>query len=221
MVLDADDGRGRRDGWEQEGCGPQEGGAARNKTGETWSGGLRVAHGWASLQVSSGVDDFEEVSQTAITTNGELGVQPVPQGAGTKAHAANPKANPTPRKHPFAASVSSPDLSHTNTKAAASLSEEDLDYQQHRKSVEKNLGLALNGQTYANMEFVKALSLDATTSFTQLMTKVYIVSKNIQSEPMPNFRTRSSTESWTKKKKKKKKRKKEFVEYVWSYTLSN
>eukprot|EP00536_Pseudo-nitzschia_multiseries_P009489 jgi/Psemu1/23318/gm1.23318_g len=53
-------------------------------------------------------------------------------------------------------------------------------------------------------EFVKALSLDVSTSFTQLMTKVYIVSKIIQSEPMPDFRKKSSTPSPTKKKKKKK-----------------
>eukprot|EP00536_Pseudo-nitzschia_multiseries_P004442 jgi/Psemu1/9970/gm1.9970_g len=64
----------------------------------------------------------------------------------------------------------------------------------NQRSVEKNFGLALNGRTYANTEFVKA--------FTQLMKKVYIVSKIIQSEPMPDFRKKSSTPSLTKKEKK-------------------
>eukprot|EP00536_Pseudo-nitzschia_multiseries_P019454 jgi/Psemu1/60791/gm1.60791_g len=153
------------------------------------------------------VDDSEEASQTATTTNGELGVQPVPQRGATKDPAAHPKANPRQRKHLPAALVSSPDLSQTspsstNTKMVASLSEEDLDYQQHRRSTEKNLGSALNGQAYANTELVKALSSDVSTSFTQLMTKGYTVSKIIQSEPMPNFRKKLSTEYLAKNKKK-------------------
>eukprot|EP00536_Pseudo-nitzschia_multiseries_P002515 jgi/Psemu1/5719/gm1.5719_g len=143
-------------------------------------------------------------SKTATTTNIECGVEAVPQGAATKVPAAHPKANPSQRKPPPAGLVHSPSLSRTNTKAVASLSEEDLDYQKHRRSVEKNLGSALNGQTYANRKFVKALSLDVSTYFTQLMTKVYMVSKIIQSKPMPNFRKKSPTESPNKKKKKKK-----------------
>eukprot|EP00536_Pseudo-nitzschia_multiseries_P009710 jgi/Psemu1/24045/gm1.24045_g len=138
------------------------------------------------------VDDSEEASQTATITNKEVGVQAVPEGAATKVPAAHPKANPSQRKSPPPGSVLSPDLSCTNTKA----------------SVEKNLGLALNGQRYTNAEFVKASSPDVSTSFTQLMTKVYIVSKIIQSEPMPNFRKKLPTESPTKKKKKKEKEKK-------------
>eukprot|EP00536_Pseudo-nitzschia_multiseries_P015881 jgi/Psemu1/44141/gm1.44141_g len=122
------------------------------------------------------VDDSEEASQTATTTNGELGVQPVPQGAATKDPAAHPKANPRQRKHLPAAL--------------------------HRRSTEKKIGSALNDQMYANTELVKALSSDVSTSFTQLMTKGYIVSKIIQSEPMPNFRKKLSTEYLAKKKKK-------------------
>eukprot|EP00536_Pseudo-nitzschia_multiseries_P005884 jgi/Psemu1/13915/gm1.13915_g len=98
----------------------------------------------------------------------------------------------------------SDDISNAVQKANAEV-EEDLDYRKHRRSVEKNLGSALNGQTYANKEFVKALrSLDVSTSFTQLMTTVYIVSKIIQSEPMPSFRKKLSTPSLAKKKRKKK-----------------
>eukprot|EP00536_Pseudo-nitzschia_multiseries_P011755 jgi/Psemu1/29850/gm1.29850_g len=58
---------------------------------------------------------------------------------------------------------------------------------------------------YANTEFAKAFSSYVSMYFTQLMTKPYIVSKIIQSEPMPNFRKKLSTKSPTKKKKKKKK----------------
>eukprot|EP00536_Pseudo-nitzschia_multiseries_P011830 jgi/Psemu1/30212/gm1.30212_g len=109
----------------------------------------------------------------------------------------NPSANTQQRKPP-----------PIYPRTISSLSEEDLNYRKHWRSVEKNFGLALNGQTYANTEFAKALSWDVSTSFTQLMTKVYIVSKIIQSELMTNFRKKSSTPSLTKKKGKKRRRKK-------------
>eukprot|EP00536_Pseudo-nitzschia_multiseries_P007657 jgi/Psemu1/18428/gm1.18428_g len=98
------------------------------------------------IQVLGTVPD--EFSDTAPTPNAEVG---------------NPKANNKQRKPP-----------PTYPKVTPSLSEEDLDSQNHQRSMENNLGLALNGQTYANMEFVKALSLNVSVSFTQLMTKVYI-----------------------------------------------
>eukprot|EP00536_Pseudo-nitzschia_multiseries_P005549 jgi/Psemu1/12816/gm1.12816_g len=137
----------------------------------------------------------DEFSDTGTTTNTKVGVQAVPPVVTAMVvSTAKPKASTKQRGPP-----------PTYTKAVASLSEEDLDYQKHQRSLEKNLGLALNGQAHANTEFVKALSLDVSTSFTQWKTKVYIISKNIQSDPMPNFRKKFSTESLTKKKKEKKK----------------
>eukprot|EP00536_Pseudo-nitzschia_multiseries_P001761 jgi/Psemu1/4006/gm1.4006_g len=98
------------------------------------------------------------------TANTEVGVQAVPPVVAARVvPAANPKANTDQRKPP-----------PTYTKVVVSLLEEDLDYRKHQRSVEKNLGSALNGQTYVNAEFVQALSLNVSTSFTQLMTKVYI-----------------------------------------------
>eukprot|EP00536_Pseudo-nitzschia_multiseries_P010527 jgi/Psemu1/26208/gm1.26208_g len=104
----------------------------------------------------------------------------------------SPKANPKQRKHP-----------QIYPKAIPSLSEEDLDYQQHRRSVEKSLGLALNGQTYANTEFVKALSSDVSTSFTQLMKKEEVIHSISDKE----------------KEKEEEEEKREFVEYIWFYTF--
>eukprot|EP00536_Pseudo-nitzschia_multiseries_P012219 jgi/Psemu1/31303/gm1.31303_g len=93
--------------------------------------------------------------------------------------------------------------------AIRSTVQDDVDHQKHRTSIEKNLQLALNGQTYASAEFVKALSFKFATYFTQLMTKVFIVSKIIQSEPRPDFTKKLSTKSLTKKKGKKKTEEKE------------
>eukprot|EP00536_Pseudo-nitzschia_multiseries_P011723 jgi/Psemu1/29748/gm1.29748_g len=68
----------------------------------------------------------DEASETVATTNIEVGVQAIPEGAATKIPAAHPKANPCQRK--------------------PSPTDEHLDYQKHWRSAEKNLGLALNGQ---------------------------------------------------------------------------
>eukprot|EP00536_Pseudo-nitzschia_multiseries_P009925 jgi/Psemu1/24557/gm1.24557_g len=145
----------------------------------------------APKYISQDNDVPEEASNSVLGTVSDEFSDTVPK---PNAEAGNPKANAKQRKPP-----------PTYPKGIPSLSEEDLNYRNHWRSVEKNLGSALNGQMYANTEFVKALSLDVSTSFTQLMTKVvYIVSKIIQSEPMPSFRKKLSTPSPTKKKKKKK-----------------
>eukprot|EP00536_Pseudo-nitzschia_multiseries_P001370 jgi/Psemu1/3243/gm1.3243_g len=102
--------------------------------------------------ISQDDDVPEEASETAVRTNKVPAVPP--QVLGTvcdgfsdtapklNAEVGNPKANTGQREPP-----------PTYVKATLSLSEEDLDYQNHQRSVEKNLGSALNGQTYADTEF--------------------------------------------------------------------
>eukprot|EP00536_Pseudo-nitzschia_multiseries_P004680 jgi/Psemu1/10533/gm1.10533_g len=134
-------------------------------------------------QVGTVSDAF---SDTVTTMNAEVGVQSVPPVvAAMVVPAANPKENDKQRK-----------AQSTYAKAVPSLSEEDLDYPNHWRSVEENLGLALNGQMYANTEFVKALRLDLSTSFNQLMTKVYIVSKMSTQSPMKKKKKRELSLLW-------------------------
>eukprot|EP00536_Pseudo-nitzschia_multiseries_P010124 jgi/Psemu1/25075/gm1.25075_g len=71
---------------------------------------------------------------------------------------------------------------------------EVVDYQDYLNSVQNNLQLALHDQLYTSREFVKALSADATTLLSQLITKIYII---------------SLMKSDSKKKKKKNKKAKE------------
>eukprot|EP00536_Pseudo-nitzschia_multiseries_P008659 jgi/Psemu1/21015/gm1.21015_g len=55
--------------------------------------------------------------------------------------------------------------------------------------------------------YMRNLSLDVTTCFTALLTKVYLVSKIIESEPTPDFRKSMSTTKSAEKKKGKGKKK--------------
>eukprot|EP00536_Pseudo-nitzschia_multiseries_P006938 jgi/Psemu1/16478/gm1.16478_g len=84
---------------------------------------------------------------------------------------------------------------------------DDDDQQEHRRSVEINLKLALSHQSYETSEFVRVLSFEVTTCFAALTTKVYLVSRIIQSKPRLDFRKKTSTTSTSKKKKKGKKKK--------------
>eukprot|EP00536_Pseudo-nitzschia_multiseries_P011860 jgi/Psemu1/30316/gm1.30316_g len=61
-------------------------------------------------------------------------------------------------------------------------------------------GAALKDESYGTDEFVRSLSVEVTTCFTALTTKVYLVSKIIESEPRPDFRKSTSTTSAAKKK---------------------
>eukprot|EP00536_Pseudo-nitzschia_multiseries_P015576 jgi/Psemu1/43116/gm1.43116_g len=83
----------------------------------------------------------------------------------------------------------------------------DDDQWKHRMSVENNLKAALRNESYATDEFLRNLSLEVTTCFTALMTKVYLVSSIIESEPRPDFRKTTSTTSRSDKKGKGKKKK--------------
>eukprot|EP00536_Pseudo-nitzschia_multiseries_P010574 jgi/Psemu1/26376/gm1.26376_g len=161
-------------------------------------------HGFKSpCNVTALVTSPDDDSEAAGIKNHDKSPLLKKRRAAMEVPAAHPKVNPSSqRKPPPAGSAHSPDLSCTNTKAVASLSEEDLDYRQHQRSVESWIGTEWSD--VCNTEFVKASSLNVSTSFTQLMTKVYIVSKFIQSEPMLDFRKKFSTQSRTNKKKKKK-----------------
>eukprot|EP00536_Pseudo-nitzschia_multiseries_P000461 jgi/Psemu1/1034/gm1.1034_g len=140
----------------------------------------------------------------------------VPQAAAIKAHGVPQRAKnrhqlASPPKcavsvRPQQGSPCSPSI--TEGASVPITIQEDVDCQEYLNSVKNNLQLALHGQLYASTEFVKASSSDVTrTSFSQLMTKVYIVSKIIQLKPMPNFHKMSSmTSDCTAKKKKKKKK---------------
>eukprot|EP00536_Pseudo-nitzschia_multiseries_P019662 jgi/Psemu1/62140/gm1.62140_g len=83
----------------------------------------------------------------------------------------------------------------------------DDNQQKHRMSVLKNLKSSLRSQSYATDEFVRALSLEVTTCFTALMTKVYLVSRIIESKPRPDFRKTMSTAPPSEKKGRGKKTK--------------
>eukprot|EP00536_Pseudo-nitzschia_multiseries_P004582 jgi/Psemu1/10280/gm1.10280_g len=61
--------------------------------------------------------------------------------------------------------------------------------------------------SYGTDEFVKNLRLEVTTCFTALTTKVYLVSRIIDSQPRPDFRKTQSTTSLAEKKVRGKKKK--------------
>eukprot|EP00536_Pseudo-nitzschia_multiseries_P007856 jgi/Psemu1/18935/gm1.18935_g len=83
----------------------------------------------------------------------------------------------------------------------------DGDQRKHRMSVENNLKAALRNESYATDEFLRNLSLEVTTCFSALTTKVYLVSSIIESEPTPDFRKTTSTTSRSEKKGRGKKKK--------------
>eukprot|EP00536_Pseudo-nitzschia_multiseries_P000417 jgi/Psemu1/916/gm1.916_g len=58
-----------------------------------------------------------------------------------------------------------------------SLDKHDDDQNKHRYEVYWNLKAALKDESYGTDEFVRNLSVEVTTCFTALMTKVYLVSK--------------------------------------------
>ena len=89
-----------------------------------------------------------------------------------------------------------------------SLDKHDTDQRDHRQAVINNLTKALKGESYGTEEFVRNLSLEVTTCFTALLTRVYLVSKIIESEPTPDFRKSMSTTNSAEKKKGKGKKKK-------------
>eukprot|EP00536_Pseudo-nitzschia_multiseries_P019108 jgi/Psemu1/58948/gm1.58948_g len=89
-----------------------------------------------------------------------------------------------------------------------SLDKHDTDQRDHRKAVISNLRKALKDESYGTEEFVRNLSLEVTTCFTALLTKVYLVSKIIESEPKTDFRKSMSTTNSAEKKKGKGKKKK-------------
>eukprot|EP00536_Pseudo-nitzschia_multiseries_P004623 jgi/Psemu1/10390/gm1.10390_g len=55
----------------------------------------------------------------------------------------------------------------------------DDNQRKHRMSVENNLKAALRNESYATDEFLRNLSLEVTTCFTALTTKVYLVSNHV------------------------------------------
>eukprot|EP00536_Pseudo-nitzschia_multiseries_P006540 jgi/Psemu1/15559/gm1.15559_g len=73
----------------------------------------------------------------------------------------------------------------------------DNEQRKHRMSVENNLKAALRNESYATDEFLRNLSLEVTTCFTALTTKVYLVS---------NFRTTTSSTSRSENKGRGKKK---------------
>eukprot|EP00536_Pseudo-nitzschia_multiseries_P012649 jgi/Psemu1/32758/gm1.32758_g len=89
-----------------------------------------------------------------------------------------------------------------------SLDKHDADQNKHRYAVIWNLKNALKDESYGTEEFVRNLSVQVTTCFTALMTKVYLVSKIIESKPTPDFRKSMSTTKSAEKKKGKGKKKK-------------
>eukprot|EP00536_Pseudo-nitzschia_multiseries_P001202 jgi/Psemu1/2750/gm1.2750_g len=82
-----------------------------------------------------------------------------------------------------------------------SLDKHDDHQNKHQFAVYRNLKAALKNESYGTDEFVKNLSLEVTTCFTALTTKVYLVSKIIESEPRPDFRKSMSTTTSQAKKK--------------------
>eukprot|EP00536_Pseudo-nitzschia_multiseries_P015463 jgi/Psemu1/42691/gm1.42691_g len=89
-----------------------------------------------------------------------------------------------------------------------SLDKHDANQSDHLYGVIRNLKKALKDESYGTEEFVRNLSVEVKTCFTALMTKVYLVSKIIESEPTPDFRkSMSTTKSAEKKKGKGKKNK--------------
>eukprot|EP00536_Pseudo-nitzschia_multiseries_P000828 jgi/Psemu1/1888/gm1.1888_g len=82
-----------------------------------------------------------------------------------------------------------------------SLDKHDDDQNKYRYEVYWNLKAALKDESYGTDEFVRNLSVEVTTCFTALMTKVYLVSKIIESEPRPDFRKSTSTTTLAEKKK--------------------
>eukprot|EP00536_Pseudo-nitzschia_multiseries_P009982 jgi/Psemu1/24684/gm1.24684_g len=83
----------------------------------------------------------------------------------------------------------------------------DDNQRKHCMSVENNLKAALSYESYATNEFLRNLSLEVTTCFTALTTKVYLVSSIIESKPRPDFRKTKSTTSRSDKKGRGKKKK--------------
>eukprot|EP00536_Pseudo-nitzschia_multiseries_P011823 jgi/Psemu1/30157/gm1.30157_g len=83
----------------------------------------------------------------------------------------------------------------------------DNEQRKHRTSVENNLKAALRNESYATDEFLTNLSLEVTTCFTALTTKVYLVSSIIEFEPRPDFRKTMSSTSQSEKKGRGKKKK--------------
>eukprot|EP00536_Pseudo-nitzschia_multiseries_P013797 jgi/Psemu1/36454/gm1.36454_g len=80
------------------------------------------------------------------------------------------------------------------------LEKHDDDQNKHPFAVLRNLKAALKNESYGTDEFVRNLSVEITTCFTALTTKVYLVSKIIESKPRPDFRKSTSTTSPAKKK---------------------
>eukprot|EP00536_Pseudo-nitzschia_multiseries_P011656 jgi/Psemu1/29583/gm1.29583_g len=76
----------------------------------------------------------------------------------------------------------------------------DDDQNKHCFAVLRNLKAALKNESYGTDEFVRNLSVEVITCFTALTTKVYLVSKIIESKPRPDFRKSTSTTSPAKKK---------------------
>eukprot|EP00536_Pseudo-nitzschia_multiseries_P006624 jgi/Psemu1/15751/gm1.15751_g len=81
-----------------------------------------------------------------------------------------------------------------------SLDKHDDNQNKHQFAVYTNLKAALKNESYGTDETVKNLSLEVTTCFTALTTKIYLVSKIIESEPRPDFRKSTYTTSSAKKK---------------------
>eukprot|EP00536_Pseudo-nitzschia_multiseries_P010263 jgi/Psemu1/25436/gm1.25436_g len=86
------------------------------------------------------------------------------------------------------------------------LEKSDDDQIKHHSLVLKNLKIALIRESYGTDEFVKNLSLEVTTCFTALTTKVHLVSRIIDSKPRPDFRKTQSTTSPAEKKVRGKKK---------------
>eukprot|EP00536_Pseudo-nitzschia_multiseries_P013105 jgi/Psemu1/34196/gm1.34196_g len=83
----------------------------------------------------------------------------------------------------------------------------DDEQRKHSMSEENNLKEALRNESYATDEFLRNLSLEVTTCFTALTTKVYLVSSIIESKPRPDFRKTISSTSRSEKKGRGKKKK--------------
>eukprot|EP00536_Pseudo-nitzschia_multiseries_P006740 jgi/Psemu1/15967/gm1.15967_g len=83
----------------------------------------------------------------------------------------------------------------------------DDDQRKHRMSEENNFKAALSNESYATDEFLRNLSLEVTTCFTALTTKVYLVSSIIESEPRADLSKTTSTTSRSEKKGRRKKKK--------------
>eukprot|EP00536_Pseudo-nitzschia_multiseries_P006498 jgi/Psemu1/15460/gm1.15460_g len=103
--------------------------------------------------------------------------------------------------------MESVDMGRVEDQPPNTTAKHDDDQWKHRMSVENNLKAALRNESYATDEFLRNLSLEVTTCFTALMTKVYLVSSIIESEPRPDFRKTTSTTSRSDKKGKGKKKK--------------